>query len=134
MPVTLRPYLTTYVNLCWVIGQFLSSAALKGVSQVDGPAGYKIPYGLQWIWPVPLIIGIYLAPESPWWLVRKNRIDDAKKSLLRLTTVIESFNLEETVNMMVYTTEFEKEHTTNARYWDCFRGVNLRRTEAVYAV
>ncbi|KAI7002333.1 sugar porter family MFS transporter [Hortaea werneckii] len=65
-PVALRPYLTTYVNLCWVIGQFLSSAVLKGVSGQTGPLGYKIPYGLQWIWPVPLIIGIALAPESPW--------------------------------------------------------------------
>jgi SP family general alpha glucoside:H+ symporter-like MFS transporter len=24
-PVALRPYLTTYVNLCWVLGQFLAS-------------------------------------------------------------------------------------------------------------
>lgn len=24
---------------------------------------YRIPYGLQWIWPVPLLIGIALAPE-----------------------------------------------------------------------
>lgn len=96
--------------------------------------GYKLPYGLQWIWPVPLIIGIYLAPESPWWLVRKNRIEDAKKQLLRLTSAKEEFKPDETINMMVYTTEFEREHTAHARYWDCFKGINLRRTEAVCAV
>lgn len=65
-PVALRPYLTTYVNLCWVIGQFLSSAVLKGVSGETGEIGFRMPYALQWIWPVPLIIGIALAPESPW--------------------------------------------------------------------
>ena len=65
-PVALRPYLTTYVNLCWVIGQFLSSAVLKGVSAETGEQGFRLPYALQWIWPVPLIIGIALAPESPW--------------------------------------------------------------------
>ena len=65
-PVSLRAYLTTYVNLCWVIGQFLSSAVLKSVANKTGPIGYKLPYGLQWIWPLPLIIGIALAPESPW--------------------------------------------------------------------
>ena len=85
-PVALRAYLTTYVNLCWVIGQFLSSAVLKGVSGTTGPIGYKLPYGLQWIWPIPLIIGISLAPESPWWLVRQGRTDDAKAQLLRLTS------------------------------------------------
>ena len=85
-PVALRAYLTTYVNLCWVIGQFLSSGVLKGVATATGPIGYKLPYGLQWMWPVPLIIGISFAPESPWWLVRRGRKDDAKKSLLRLTS------------------------------------------------
>jgi SP family general alpha glucoside:H+ symporter-like MFS transporter len=33
---------------------------------------YRIPFALQWIWPIPLMIGIAFAPESPWWLVRKN--------------------------------------------------------------
>lgn len=66
-PVALRPYLTTYVNLCWVLGQFLASAVLKGVSLRPDEWAYRIPYALQWMWPVPLIIGVFFAPESPWW-------------------------------------------------------------------
>ncbi|KAI7551390.1 hypothetical protein D0864_03036 [Hortaea werneckii] len=123
-PVALRPYLTTYVNLCWVIGQFLSSAVLKGVSEETGPLRDKIPYGLQWIWPVPLIIGITLAPESPWWLVRKGRNEDAKKQLLRLTSRRQiDFDPDATISMMIYTNELEKEHTAGARYLDCFKGL-----------
>ncbi|KAI7237981.1 sugar porter family MFS transporter [Hortaea werneckii] len=123
-PVALRPYLTTYVNLCWVIGQFLSSAVLKGVSGQTGPLGYKIPYALQWIWPVPLIIGITLAPESPWWLVRKGRNEDAKKQLLRLTSRSQvDFDPDATISMMIYTNELEREHTAGARYLDCFKGL-----------
>lgn len=30
-PVKLRPYLTTYVNLCWVIGQLIASGVLTGL-------------------------------------------------------------------------------------------------------
>ncbi|GME85141.1 unnamed protein product [Ambrosiozyma monospora] len=30
-PLTLRVYLTTYVNACWVIGQLISSCVLRGV-------------------------------------------------------------------------------------------------------
>jgi len=131
-PVALRPYLTTYVNLCWVIGQFISSAVLKGVSGEDGSIGYKLPYGLQWIWPFFLIFGIALAPESPWWLVRKGRIEDAKKEVLRLTSRTQSdFDPVATVNMMIYTNELEKRDIAGAKYWDCFKGVNLRRTEIV---
>lgn len=44
-PVALRAYLTTYVNLCWVFGQFLSSGVLKGVADRTDALGYRIPYG-----------------------------------------------------------------------------------------
>jgi MFS transporter, SP family, general alpha glucoside:H+ symporter len=70
----------------------------------------RSPYSLQWMWPVPLMIGIYFAPESPWWLVRKGKIDAAKKSLLRLTSLEREtdFDADETVAMMVHTTALEE--------------------------
>lgn len=87
------------------------------------------------MWPVPLIVGISLAPESPWWLVRKGRNDDAKTQLLRLTSENqENFNADETINMMVYTNELEKASTEGTSYWDCFKGTDLRRTEIVCLV
>jgi SP family general alpha glucoside:H+ symporter-like MFS transporter len=136
-PVALRAYLTTYVNLCWVFGQFLSSAVLKSVANETGPIGYKLPYGLQWIWPVPLIIGIALASESPWWLVHKGRLEEAKTQVLRLTSRNQTesgFDANETVNMMVYTNELEKASTSGSNYLDCFKGADLRRTEIVCMV
>jgi SP family general alpha glucoside:H+ symporter-like MFS transporter len=129
-PVALRAYLTTYVNLCWVIGQFLASGVLKGVSQRTDEWAYRIPYALQWIWPIPLIVGIFLAPESPWWLVRKNRLEDAKKQLLRLTSRNNvNFNADETISMMIHTNELEKAATVGTSYSDCFKKTDLRRTE-----
>ncbi|KAH7126459.1 general substrate transporter [Dactylonectria estremocensis] len=132
-PIHLRAYLTTFVNLCWVLGQFLASGVLRGMITRDDKWGYKIPFALQWIWPVPLIIGIYLAPESPWWLVRKGRIDEAKESLRRLTTRNSevSFRPEETISMMIHTNEMEKEAQAGTSYADLFKGVSLRRTEIV---
>lgn len=129
-PVGLRPYLTTYVNLCWVLGQFLASAVLKGVAERQDQWAYRIPYALQWMWPVPLIIGIYLAPESPWWLVRKGRMDQAKHVLWRLTSKNSpNFNADDTVAMMKQTDDFEKSINEGTTYADCFKGVDLRRTE-----
>ncbi|UNI22336.1 hypothetical protein JDV02_008232 [Purpureocillium takamizusanense] len=135
-PTHLRAYLTTYVNLCWVMGQFIASGVLRAMLARDDKWGYKIPFALQWMWPVPLIIGIYLAPESPWWLVRRGRLDDAKRSLARLTTRNSGvpFRPDETVSMMVHTNEMEKEMTSGISYTDLFKGSNLRRTEIVCAV
>lgn len=94
---------------------------------------FRIPYALQWMWPVPLLIGVFLAPESPWWLVRKGRIEDAKKALLRLTSLDREtdFDADETIAMMVHTTALEEKITSGTSYLDCFRGTDLRRTEIV---
>ena len=65
-PVTLRPYLTTYVNLCWVIGQLIASGVLKGFVGRSDQWAYRVPFAIQWIWPVPIFIACVFAPESPW--------------------------------------------------------------------
>ncbi|KAF5004852.1 hypothetical protein FDECE_8668 [Fusarium decemcellulare] len=134
-PTHLRAYLTTYINACWVIGQLIASGVLRGMLSRDDKWGYKIPFALQWMWPVPLIIGISFAPESPWWLIRHNRIDKARQSLDRLTTpnseASGSFNADETISMMIHTNEMEKEAQAGMTYLDLFKGTNLRRTEIV---
>ncbi|PNH46306.1 hypothetical protein VD0004_g1764 [Verticillium dahliae] len=124
-PIHLRAYLTTYVNLCWVIGQFIASGVLRAMVERDDKWGYKIPFALQWIWPVPLAIGIWYAPESPWWLVRKGRLEDAKRSVLRLTSrnANPDFNADESVSMMVHTNELEKAVSEGTSYLDCFKGI-----------
>jgi MFS transporter, SP family, general alpha glucoside:H+ symporter len=135
-PVALRGYLTTYVNFCWGLGQVIGIGVIKSMLGRTDQWAYRIPYSLQWMWPVPLLIGIFLAPESPWWLVRKGRLEDAKKSLLRLTSLNKEtdFDADETIAMMVHTTSLEEKITKGASYLDCFRGTDRRRTEIVCMV
>ncbi|KAJ0418867.1 general substrate transporter [Aspergillus carlsbadensis] len=129
-PVSLRAYLTTYVNLCWVLGQLIASGVLKGLQSRTDEWAYRIPFAIQWVWPVPIFIGVWLAPESPWWLIRKDRVEDAIASLKRLAdTSSPHFKPEETVAMIQYTNALEKQVQTGTHYIDCFRGVDLRRTE-----
>ncbi|KAI0846993.1 sugar transporter [Daldinia vernicosa] len=132
-PVALRGYLTTYINFCWGIGQMIGIGVIMGNLWRTDEWAYRIPYALQWMWPVPLIIGISFAPESPWWLVRKGKLEDAKHSLLRLTSLDREtdFDVDETVAMMVHTTALEQKITKGASYLDCFKGVDRRRTEIV---
>jgi SP family general alpha glucoside:H+ symporter-like MFS transporter len=39
------------------------------------------------------------------------------------------FNVEDTLAMMIHTNELEIQQTAGTTYWDCFKGVDLRRTE-----
>ncbi|KAM6497122.1 General substrate transporter [Amanita muscaria] len=135
-PVALRGYLTTYVNFCWGLGQVIGIGVIKSMLGRNDEWAYRIPYALQWMWPGPLLLGIYLAPESPWWLVRKGRIGDAKRSLLRLTNPSKDtdFDADETIAMMVHTAALEEKITRGSSYLDCFKGTDLRRTEIVCMV
>ncbi|KAI1199302.1 general alpha-glucoside permease [Nemania serpens] len=132
-PIPLRHYLTSYVNLCWIIGQFISSGVLVGLVNRTDVWGYKIPFAVQWVWPIPLAIGTFLAPESPWWCIRYGKKDRAEASLKRLarSSGFSQREADATLALMVYTNEMEKQSTAGTSYKDCFKGVNIRRTEIV---
>ncbi|KAF7562338.1 hypothetical protein G7046_g1775 [Stylonectria norvegica] len=128
-PLAIRGYLTAYINLCWCIGQFISAGVLKGL--VDNPTkwSYKVPFAIQWIWPIPLFIAAWMAPESPWFLVRTNQLEKAKHSLQRLSEPDHDVNHDATIAMMIHTNKMEIEEQKGVGYLDAFRGTNRRRTE-----
>lgn len=136
-PVVLRGYLTAYLNLCWVIGQLINAGVVYGLQDYPGEWSYRIPFAIQWVWVLPLFCLIFLAPESPWWYVRKGRLEDAERSLQRLSQKSDAINIKQTLAMMLHTDNFEKEQESGTAIIDCFKGSNLRRTEiacAVYAM
>ncbi|RBR13620.1 hypothetical protein FVER53590_08585 [Fusarium verticillioides] len=130
-PVVLRPYLTAYVNLCWVIGQLISAGVLRGLLNLDNEWSYRVPFALQWMWPPFIILGTIFAPESPWWLVRMGRHEDAKKAILGLVTPQPDlkFDADAQVSMIHETNELEKATSAGTNYWHCFMRADLRRTE-----
>lgn len=119
--------------MCWGAGILLSSGVVRAVTGLEGDLAWKLPFMLQWIWPVPLFISAYFAPESPWNSVRRGKIEEARASLMRLRqdTPEKVQEVEATLAYIRHTTELEKAETANASFLDCFKGTNLRRTEIV---
>lgn len=92
----------------------------------------RIPIALQWMFPTPLAILIFCAPESPWWLTRKGRHEEAAKSVVRLGRKSAS-NPTETVAMMRRVIELEKS-SKEPSLVELFKGTDLRRTLIVCGV
>lgn len=131
VPTVLRPYLTAYVCMCWGAGILLSSGVVRAVVNVSGDLGYKLPFAIQWIWPIPLFAVAYFAPESPWNSVRRGKPDEARRALTRLRedSAERDRQVASSLAYIAYTTELERSETVDATFADCFRGTNLRRTE-----
>ncbi|CRK21131.1 hypothetical protein BN1708_013007, partial [Verticillium longisporum] len=108
-PAKLRPTLTTFINMCWIFGQLFSTAANKAVTRLDSNLlAFRIPLMVQWLWPVPVAVGAFIAPESPWWLIRQGRSEDARRSLGRLNRQAD-FPLEGHIRVMELTNEHERD-------------------------
>lgn len=151
-PIVLRHYLTAcvppspshprrshalsigrYINMCWGIGILLSSGVVRATLTINSDWGWRLPFVIQWVWPLPLIIGAYFAPESPWWLVRQGRHGDAERSVARLTNgeLFSKDDAKRSVANMIHTTALEREMQAGTLYLQCFKGIDLRRTEIV---
>jgi SP family general alpha glucoside:H+ symporter-like MFS transporter len=140
-PVALRGYPTTYVNLCWVIGQFIATGVLRGFLHRKDEWSYQISFALQWVWMPFILVSVLLGPESPWHLVRKGRVAEAREVLTRLHHTSSKTpaaakkaetDLDNTLALMVYTSEMEKQLSdtqSSYTFLDCFRSTDLRRTE-----
>ncbi|CAI5760526.1 unnamed protein product [Candida verbasci] len=130
-PSSLRYYTTTWINICWIIGKLIAAGCVKGISQMERPDAYKIAFAIQWIWPVPIIIGVYLAPDSPWQLVKRGKLKEAKHSICRL---ISSSNKDVIADKMVTKIQMtlkEESLKDNGSFIEIFKGTNFRRTVIV---
>jgi MFS transporter, SP family, general alpha glucoside:H+ symporter len=133
LPLQLRVYFTSYTNMCFIIGQFLSGGVLRGLIHREDQWGYRIPFALQWFWPCLLIPLIWFAPESPWHLVRHNKLEEAERSIRRLQTGT-NLDPKKTLVQIVYTNNLEEQLSVGTSYYDCFKGFELRRTEIAMVV
>ncbi|KPI36810.1 Maltose permease MAL61 [Cyphellophora attinorum] len=129
-PIPLRPILTTWVNANWALGQLIALGVLRGSSGITGEWSYRLPWALQWVWPIPILIVVKICPESPVWLVKNGYPEAARKSLERLSSGDwAAEDIERKLSMLVRTDEAECQEVSGQSYLELFRGTNLRRTE-----
>ncbi|EEA23406.1 hypothetical protein TMatcc_002272 [Talaromyces marneffei ATCC 18224] len=130
VPVVLRGLLEIWIVMCWGIGQLLSYSVLLTLNKDLSIWAWRIPFAVQWVWPVIIFPLVLFAPESPWWLVRKGKLEAAEKVVMRLGSAdMTEEEIHRAVATMVETNNLEKNMHEGAGYLDCFRGSNLWRTE-----
>jgi SP family general alpha glucoside:H+ symporter-like MFS transporter len=132
VPTCLRGASMMVFPSCNLVGQFIGAVLVFGINAIKTDMGYLVALGVQWIFSIaPLLVAIYL-PESPAYLVRQKRMDEAKHSIDCLfapkndtDAILEKFR--------VLVAE-EERLNEGISYISCFKGTQMRRTwVAIYA-
>lgn len=131
-PIQLRAPATQMLQMFWAIGAMIVGGVTFHYNGFDQDIAYRIPIALQWMFPTPLAILMFIAPESPWWLVRKGRLADAEKSVARLGRRTR-LNASESVAMMRRTVDLEKSQK-EPNLLELWKGTDLYRTLIVCGV
>ncbi|KAJ7213653.1 hypothetical protein B0H12DRAFT_1155841 [Mycena haematopus] len=82
-PASIRGGLVMCWQLWTAFGIFLGFCANLALYQV-GRVAWRLQLGSAFLPAIPLLLGIYLCPESPRWLMKKGRYHDAYASFKRL--------------------------------------------------
>lgn len=71
--------------MCWQlvlsISQIIAAAINRGTEGIDTTVAYRVPMGVQLVFPLIVLTFLWWVPESPRWLLRRNKADAARKSL-----------------------------------------------------
>ncbi|KAL1861768.1 hypothetical protein VTK73DRAFT_6918 [Phialemonium thermophilum] len=132
VPIQLRAPATQMLQMFWAIGSIIVGAVTYVYNPIKHSDAYKIPIALQWMFPTPLAILMFLAPESPWWLVRKGRLEEAAKAVVRLGRKSRA-RPTETVAMMRRVVELEKTEKSPSLL-ELWKGTDRYRTLIVCGV
>ncbi|KAK1229185.1 hypothetical protein PQX77_007757 [Marasmius sp. AFHP31] len=82
-PANIRGGLVMSWQMWTAFGIFLGFCANLALYQV-GPLAWRLTLGSAFLPAIPLVVCIYMCPESPRWYMKKGRYQDAYKSFKRL--------------------------------------------------
>ncbi|KUL89531.1 hypothetical protein ZTR_04285 [Talaromyces verruculosus] len=125
-PLALRGMLTCVTALAYCIGPLIVALITNTTGTYDNRWAYRAVFVAQYAYAAVAFAGIFFMPESPWWLVSKDREENALASLSRLG--YSDLERSKKLAFIKVTLEQVRRETEGATYLECFRRSNLRRT------
>ncbi|KAH9885375.1 general substrate transporter [Cubamyces lactineus] len=119
-PKAMRGMLLVLYQLQIIIGIFISYIIDLGTHTIKGSASWRIPVGLQMLWGLILLSGIFFLPESPRHLLGTGKEDEARRVVAELNSLPEDDPVVlETIEELEYGIRAENEGG-KATWLECF--------------
>ncbi|KAL1968639.1 hypothetical protein VTN77DRAFT_1465 [Rasamsonia byssochlamydoides] len=120
-PKWIRGFIVGAYQFAITVGLFLAAIVDNATKNRNDTGSYRIPLAVQAAWSIVLIAGMITLPETPRYLIKRNRPEAAARSLARLRRLpINSPHLAELADIAQH---HERELNLGGNtYVDCFRG------------
>ena len=78
-----RPLLTSLFNVSYFVGQIIAAGICFGTNNIASNWGWRLPSILQMCPSLIQMSFVFLIPESPRWLISKDRAEEANDILIK---------------------------------------------------
>ncbi|KAK1519802.1 sugar transporter [Colletotrichum paranaense] len=126
VPAPVRGMVVGTYQLSIGLGGLVINSICRGTSSFQDSRAYRIPFGLFYVIPSIVLALIWFIPESPRWLLLRDRVEEARKAhhLLREGTMSEN----DISNEFAKIQQFLLDEPEQGRTKELFQGVNRKRT------
>lgn len=131
-PPRLRGPLLSIFTFFLVLGQLIAVSIVFARIAIPTPAAYRVAFASQWAFAGFAVCVGLLIPESPSYLLRKGKVEQARNAFARLhrpdtveagiQTLALTLEQENSLHQMIQETSFR----------DCFKGPDWRRTRIIF--
>ncbi|KAL1406152.1 hypothetical protein Q8F55_007836 [Vanrija albida] len=132
VPPALRGFVVASLQLFLNSGSLIATGVNKAYSKSTTSHGWRVVTALQLIWPAIIITIVPFLPDSPRWLLSKDRDADAIDSLNRLRPRVDAANGANADELATIKAQLE-ERIHKAPWRQTLQGTNRRRTFLVVA-
>lgn len=118
-----------------VLGQWLNSLVVYACKTDRTDKAWQVPVITQIAPPGLLLLVITFLPESPTWLLLRERRGDAAKAFRRFNG--DSFDVDAAIavaTVAITKEEETKRQQASSKWVECFKGTNLRRITIIVMV
>ncbi|WAO94388.1 Maltose permease [Fusarium falciforme] len=126
-PLPMRGIALSTYAIMLNLGLLLAISVTFSRVSIMNDSAFRVVFAVAWCFPGLLALGLPFMPESPYWLTSKNRHEEARRALERLSPAGQE--IEPQLVQIQHSIETERRLAAEkTSYLELFRGTNLRRS------